>query len=68
MEVAKRETLTLFVDRCGQRWIVMDSEGNFWELPEGNDAWENRLPFYPTDEEDLDMVPGHYKQLLGLPC
>jgi hypothetical protein len=62
-----RPSLTLFADRSGQRWIVLDGEGNLWELPAGDDPWERRQPFYPSEEMDLDLVPGHYKQLLGLP-
>ncbi len=67
MLTEKRQVLTLFADRQGQRWIVLDSEGNFWELPEGNDPWAHRQPIIPPDELDLDLVPGHYKPLLGLP-
>jgi hypothetical protein len=63
----RKQALTLFADRSGQRWIVLDSEGRFWELPEGDQPWEHRQPVYPTEEMDLDRVPGHYKQLLGLP-
>jgi hypothetical protein len=64
---AKKQALTLFVDRSGQRWVVLDGEGNFWELPAGDDPWEHRQPVYSKEEMDLDLVPGHYKQLLGLP-
>ena len=67
MRRGKSHSLTLFAERSGQRWIVLDADGNFWELPEGDDPWQRRQPFYPTDDIDLDMVPGHYKQLLGLP-
>jgi hypothetical protein len=67
MQREKTHALTLFAERRGQRWIVLDSDGNFWELPAGDDPWEHRQPFHPTDEMDLDLVPGHYKQLLGLP-
>jgi hypothetical protein len=29
--------------------------------------WEERQPFTPSDETELESVPGHYKQMLGLP-
>jgi hypothetical protein len=66
-ESASKQAPALFADRIGQRWVVLDPEGRFWELPGGDDPWEHRQPFHPTEESDLDMVPGHYKQLLGLP-
>jgi hypothetical protein len=67
MPSARKQALTLFADRSGQRWIVLDAEGNFWELPEGHDPWQHRQRFYPGDEMDLDLIPGHYKSMLGLP-
>jgi hypothetical protein len=59
--------MKLYADRSGGRWIVLDSEGDFWELPAVENPWENRQPFQPTDETELEPVPGHYKHLLGLP-
>ena len=29
--------------------------------------WDHRQPFYPTEETDLEPVPGHYRSVLGLP-
>ncbi len=58
---------TLFVDRSCQRWVVRDPEGNFWILPSVEDPWEHRQPFHPTAETDLELVPGHYRDMLGLP-
>lgn len=57
----------LYVDRTTQQWIVRDRDGNLWILPVTDDAWEHRLPFQPTEETELERVPGHYKHMLGLP-
>lgn len=58
----------LFVDRaCPQHWIVRDPEGNFWIVPPVENPWESRQPFEPTEETELEAVPGHYKYMLGLP-
>ena len=59
--------MRLYADRASQRWIVLDSAGDFWELPAVENPWEHRQPFFPTEETDLNPVPGHYKNLLGLP-
>lgn len=57
----------LFADRSSQQWIVRDPEGQFWVLPWDDNPWEHRLPFSPTEETELEPVPGHYKEMLGLP-
>jgi hypothetical protein len=58
----------LFVDRaCTEHWIVRDPEGNFWIVPPVENAWESRQRFYPTEETDLEAIPGHYRFMLGLP-
>ena len=58
----------IFVDRsCKDYWIVRDPEGNFWIVPPGENAWERRRPFSPTEETELESVPGHYRFTLGLP-
>ena len=57
----------LFVDRSNQQWIVLDSEGNYWILPNNViDPWNQRQPYHPTEETELELVPGHYKAMLGL--
>ena len=48
-------------------WIVRDPEGNFWIVPPVEKPWENRESFTPTEETNLEPVPGHYKYMLGLP-
>jgi hypothetical protein len=69
MTEGRRFTLALYVDRTSQQWIVLDPQGHFWIVPadEGN-AWSQRQPFSPTDETELEPVPGHYKYMLGLPA
>jgi hypothetical protein len=59
--------MALFVHRPSQRWVVLDPDGNFWILPSHENPWNQRQPFYPTQESELEPVPGHYKHLLGLP-
>lgn len=67
MTEGRRPTLALYVDRSSRQWIVLDPEGQFWIVPvnEAN-AWNHRQPFYPTDETELEPIPGHYKYMLGL--
>jgi hypothetical protein len=58
----------IFVDRtCTEHWIVRDPEGNFWIVPPVENAWEARQPFQPTEESELEAIPGHYRSMLGLP-
>jgi hypothetical protein len=59
--------VTLFVRRASQQWVVLDQDGNFWILPTGENLWEQRQPFFPSDESELELVPGHYKYMLDLP-
>ena len=58
--------LGLYIDRSNQQWIVRDPEGNFWTLPSDDNAWEQRQPYYLTDDAELEPVPAHYKYTLGL--
>ena len=67
MRVASKPVAALYVDRAGQQWVVRDAEGNFWSLPPTDNAWDARQPFSPTEETELEPVPGHYKNMLGLP-
>ena len=62
-----KQVVALFVDRTCQQWIVRDPEGGFWILPSVEHPWDQRQPFHPTPEMDLEFVPGHYKDLLELP-
>ena len=67
MLMAKRHVAALYVDRSTQQWIVRDPDGNFWIVPSGDDAWDHRQPFEPTEDAELESVPTHYKYLLDLP-
>ena len=45
MEMVAMQTrvIGIFVDKaCPERWIVRDSDGNFWIVPPIEDAWANR--------------------------
>ena len=64
--MSKKSKVSIYVDHASQRWIVRDPEGNFWILPSTTSAWDQRQPFEPTEETDLEPVPGHYTYLLGL--
>jgi hypothetical protein len=63
----KKSAVALFADRASRRWIVRDPEGNFWLLPPVENCWDHREPFRPTDGAELEPIPGHYKDTLGLP-
>ena len=67
MITIRRQLVAIFVDRSSQKWIVRDPEGNFWIVPLGENAWDYREPFYPTEGTELEPVPGHYKYMLNLP-
>jgi hypothetical protein len=67
MIVVRKQRVTLYVDRSSQQWIVLDSEGKFWILPSVENPWDQRQQFFPTEETELEPVPGHYKYMLGLP-
>ena len=67
MTALVKPAAALFVDRSGRQWVVRDPDGAFWILPPGRDPWDQRQPFCPTAETDLEPVPGHYKDVLRLP-
>lgn len=67
MVTLRKQRVSIFVDRTSQQWIVLDPEGTFWIVPAVDRAWEHRQPFTPTDESELEPVPRHYTDLLGLP-
>lgn len=67
MLAVRKQSIALFVDRASQHWIIRDPDGNFWALPTGDDAWEQRQPFEATTDAELEPIPGHYKYLLKLP-
>jgi hypothetical protein len=67
MLIVRKQVVALYVDRSSQRWVARDTDGNFWLVPPVENAWEHRELFQPTEETELEMVPGHYKCMLGLP-
>ena len=67
MNAVRKQRLTIYVDRSSQQWVVLDPEGNFWILPSGDNPWDQRQPFSPTEATELEPVPGHYKYVLALP-
>jgi hypothetical protein len=66
MQAGSRSIVAIYVDRPTRQWVVRDPEGRFWALPSTDAPWEGRVPFEPSDETDLEPVPGHYKYMLGL--
>lgn len=67
MVTTKKPMFSLYVDKSSGQWIVRDPEGNFWTVPAVDEPWDRRQPFQPTEETELETVPGHYKCMLGLP-
>ena len=68
MCAASKHAGDLYVDRASQQWVVRGPEGNFWSLPTADNPWDERQPFTPAEDTELQPVPGHYKYMLGLPC
>ena len=62
----QNEHVHLYVDRVNRQWIARDSHGNFWILPPTETPWLDRQPYEPSEEDDLEPVPGHYKHMIGL--
>jgi hypothetical protein len=67
MLAASRPAVAIYVDRASRQWIVRDPEGNFWSLPSTDRPWDERQPFSLAEEAELEPVPGHYRDMLGLP-
>ena len=68
MLTTRKRATTLYVDKSSQQWIVLDPDGNFWIVPNADEKpWDCRQPFHPSEETELEPVPGHYKSMLGLP-
>jgi hypothetical protein len=68
MITTERVVAGLYVDKaCANHWIVQDRNGRFWMVQPGENCWERRQHFEPTDETRLEPVPGHYRYVLGLP-
>ena len=68
MLTLRKDVVKLYVDRASQQWVVLDADGNFWLVSTDHEKpWDQRQPFYPTEETALEPVPGHYRYMLGLP-
>jgi hypothetical protein len=67
MYTPRKQVVALYVDRSSRQWIAQDADGNYWAVPATENPWDDRRPFSPAGETDLEPVPGHYKTLLGLP-
>jgi hypothetical protein len=67
MPAERKGLVALYVDRASRHWVVRDPDGNFWKLPPTATPWEERQPFTPADDTELESVPGHYRDMLGLP-
>lgn len=67
MTTLRKQRLSIYVDRTSKQWIVRDAEGNFWIVPAVEQAWDHRQTFTPNEETELEPVPLHYKNMLGLP-
>lgn len=67
MPAVRKHVVGLYVDRSTQQWIVRDQEGSYWVVPPTDHPWDDRQPFFPAEETELESVPGHYKVMLGLP-
>jgi hypothetical protein len=66
MSMAADRVIALYVDRTTRRWVARDPEGKLWALAPTANTWDERQPFTPAEDTDLESVPGHYKYLLGL--
>src|SRR4029079_6087493 len=67
MTALKKQAVSIFVDRSSRQWIVLDREGRYWVVPANEEGWNQRQPFIPTYESELEPVPGHYRYMLGVP-
>lgn len=67
MTAGRKPSSTLYVDRVTSQWVVRDTEGEFWIVTaEVGARATSRERFSPTEETELEPVPGHYKHMLGI--
>jgi hypothetical protein len=67
MITKEKPVVGIYVDRtCPAHWVVKDCHGRFWMVPPGENAWQRREPYEPTEETELVPVPSHYEYMLGL--
>ena len=67
MTPVRKHGTILSVDRSSRQWVARDPDGTLWILPPTDSPWDDRRPFSPAEETELEPVPGHYKAMLGLP-
>jgi hypothetical protein len=67
MLTVRKQVVGISVDRSTGRRVVCDGDGDFWVLPPTDSPWDDRQPFSPAGETDLEPVPGHYKYLRKTP-
>lgn len=67
MLTVRKQVVGIYVDRSTRNWVIRDADGKLWILPSTDNPWDDRQPFTPAEETELEPVPGHYKSLLGLP-
>jgi hypothetical protein len=67
MITARRLPTALHVDWSSLQWVVLNADGSLWALSSTDTPWDDRQPFSPAEETELEPVPGHYKHMLGLP-
>jgi len=67
MLATRKQVVCIYVDRATRQWVVRDADGTLWALPTSENPWDNRRPFTSAEEAELEPVPGHYKDVLGLP-
>jgi hypothetical protein len=67
MITLQKRVIAIFVGKSSRQWVVWDADGHFWLLPAGDDPWDHRQSFDPTEETDLKLIPGHYTDMLDLP-
>lgn len=68
MVLTRKQKMLLFAHKSTGQWIVQDTDGEMWVLPvEVDDPWEHRQPFQDKRDGELELVPGHYLKMLGLP-
>ncbi len=68
MHASRRPAISLYVDRRSpDHWVVRDHQGRFWTVPPGANAWDRREVFEPTDQAELEPVPGHYLYMIDIP-
>jgi len=67
MLTVRNRAVGIYVDRASRQWVVRDGDGHYWLLPSTDNPWDDRRPFSPDEGADLEPVPGHYRDTLGLP-